>query len=470
MGIENNEYDIPQLVLGDTFYEWMDVTNKSIINKLNLIDSYSVTGGDGISVDISSAGLVEIQLGNSVTKGITFAGDVIFNGTVTKINSTELTVDDFNLVLGAAGGKTDGYIGASGGGGLILNRADGASASLLWSGITPGLGTFNTLGVGCSGAWTTTDYINMTGGVGLKANDDILRFKSGPNATGAGLMITTVATGDIGAGYTYDWKSMKIGHMSTASAAITQGIQFDHDGMVRIYDGVNRKYFSTGLTNHGFTFGQCVRLGAGGTCQLAHGNASEDAEVLGMVSEVINTKEFVVTMNGEVKGDFGLASLGLAGATLLPGTVYFLSGTAGNSGEITNQEPQAAGKIRKPMVLGISGDRGYLFNYIGCKIAPEVDTTAPAMRRISIQGSNGAKLSGNSDTECFRTNTGVFGVTHAFGDTNYSVSIQTGTGAEISLAVLTGKNSDGFTFEVRARDDGAVSDANTEIIIAKDVS
>ena len=323
--------------------------------------------------------------------------------------------------------------------------------------------------MGCSGNWTTTDHINMTGGVGFKSNDDILRFKSGPNATGAGLMITTVATGDIGAGYTYDWKSMKIGHMSTASAAMTQGIQFDHDGMVRIYDGVNRKYFSTGLTVHGFTFGQCVRLGAGGTCQLAHGNAIEDAEVLGMVSEVINTKEFVVTMHGEVKGDFGLASLGVAGATLLPGTVYFLSGTAGNSGEITNIEPNTSGKIRKPMVLGISGDRGYLFNYIGAKISPEVDTVSPTMRRISITGTDGSKVSGSSDTTSFRTTKGIFGVTHAFGDTNYSVSFAVGTGGTACVGVISGKNSDGFTFELRSVSD-ALADANIEVIIAKDVT
>ena len=472
MGVENNEYQIPNLVLGDTFFEWMDVTNKHLIAKLNSINTYSVTGGDGIGVTQNSSGQAEIGLSNTITKGLTFAGDVIFNGAVTTINSTELTVDDFNIVLGATSGTgvTDGWIGASGGGGIILNRAGSLpDASILWHGITPGASTtFNALGVGCSGAFTITDYINMTGGVGFKANDDILRFKSGPNATGAGLMVTTVATADVGAGYTYDWKSMKIGHMSTASAAITQGIQFDHDGMVRIYDGVNRKYFSSGATAHGFTFGQCVRLGAGGTCQLAHGNAIADAEVLGIVSEVINTKEFVVTMQGEIKGDFGTA-LGLAGATLAPGTVYFLSGTAGNSGEITNQEPTTSGKIRKPMVLGVTGDRGYLFNYIGAKIAPEVDTVAPTMRRISIQGSDGAKVSGSSDTTSFRSAKGIFGVTHAFGDTNYSVSFAVGTGGTACVGVMSGKNTDGFTFELRSVSD-ALADANIEIIIAKDVS
>ena len=137
MGVENNEYQIPPLVLGDTFYEWMDVTNKSLINKLNSIDSYSVTGGDGISCNVNSSGLVELSISNNITGGITFQGDVIFNGTTTTINATELTIDDFNLVLGATlGGVTDGYIGASGGGGIILKRSSGVSASLLWSGLT----------------------------------------------------------------------------------------------------------------------------------------------------------------------------------------------------------------------------------------------------------------------------------------------------------------------------------------------
>ena len=72
MGVEVNTYQIPPLVLGDTFYEWMNVTNTSIISKLNNIEAYSVTGGDGVSCDVNSSGLVELQIGATITKGITF--------------------------------------------------------------------------------------------------------------------------------------------------------------------------------------------------------------------------------------------------------------------------------------------------------------------------------------------------------------------------------------------------------------
>ena len=473
MGVEDNTYQIPNLVLGDTFYEWMNVTNSSIIAKLNNISTYSVVGGDGISANVNSSGLVEIEIAPIITKGITFAGDVIFDGTVTTINSTNLTIDDYNIVLGDTDdgtGTADANIDSGGGGGIMLKRVHGPTASILWGGITTGNASLslNALGIGCSGAWTTTDYISMTGGVGLKSNDDILRFKSGANATGSGLMISTVATADApnsGTAVFYDQKSMKIGHMSTASAAITSGIQFDEDGMVRIYDGVNKKLFT--YTNHGFTFGQCVRLGAGGTCQLAHGNAIEDAEVLGMVSEVLNNNEFVVTMQGEVRGDFGSA-LGVPGSVLSPGTIYFLSGTAGNSGEITNQEPAAAGKIRKPMLLGFGATSGYVFSYVGAKIAPEVDTIAPTVRRVSMN-SSGSKLSGSSDITCDRNAQGMFSITHNFNTTQYSINVTTNLGSTHGVVAIKDKDTNGCTFDIRQLD-GTPLDVGSEVILAKDVT
>ncbi len=470
MGVENNEYQIPKLVLGDTFNEWLNVSNQSIIEKLNKLSTYSATGGDGIEVATSSAGVASISLASTVPNGVTFSGNVVFDGTVTTVNSTELTVDDFNIVLGASGsGKTDGYIGASGGGGIMLMRSAGDTASFLWKGLTAGLATgFNPLGVGCSGAWTCTDYINLTGGVGLKANDDILRFKSGANATGSGLMVETVATADAPHGGTatvYDSKSMKIGHMSTASASMTQGIHFDEDGMVRIYDGVNKKLFTH--TSHGFTFGQSVRLGAGGTCQLAHANAIEDAEVLGVVSEVLNANQFVVTMHGEVRGEFSRA-LGVTGATLAAGSVYFLSGTAGNSGEVTNQEPQAAGKIRKPMLLGFGATSGYVFQYVGAKIAPETDSIAPTMRRINI-ASGGGKDNGSTDLTCHKVSTGKYGITHGFNSTGYSLTVTPVGGGTVMYGNIHTKGSNYVTLEVYNGGNALVDNA-VEVILAKDVT
>ena len=59
MGVETNTYQIPDLVLSDTFYEWFTTTNNEIIEKLNLLKIYDVgsvtisgqgsVAGDGIS-------------------------------------------------------------------------------------------------------------------------------------------------------------------------------------------------------------------------------------------------------------------------------------------------------------------------------------------------------------------------------------------------------------------------------------
>jgi len=472
MGVETNTYQIPNLVLGDTFHEWLTVSNNSIIAKLNNISTYAVTAGTGIDVSQSTSGLATVSIAKTIPHGITFTGNVVFNGSVTTVNSTNLTIDDYNIVLGDVengNGTADVHIDSGGGGGVILKRKDGADASFLWGGITTGSGslTFNTLGVGCSGAWTCTDYINLTGGVGLKSTDDTLRFKSGVNATGAGLMVSTVATAGI-MGQSYSQKAMKIGHMSTASAAITQGIYFDEDGLVRIYDGVNKKLFTH--ASHGFTFGMCVRLN-GLTCQPAHGNSEADAEVLGIISEVPNANQFVVTMQGEIRGDFsnglGVAS-GAAGSTLAPGGVYFLSGTQGNSGEVTNQEPATAGKIRKPMLIGFGPTAGYVLSYVGAKIAPEVDTMAPMMRRISI-ASDGSKDSGNSDLTSHSPSTGVYGITHDFATAEYSVSIAPVAGSNAMFANVNTKSNNYVTINVYNGSNTLTANA-IEVILAKAVN
>jgi len=479
MGVEVNTYQIPPLVLGDTFYEWMNVTNTSIISKLNNIEAYSVTGGDGVSCDVNSSGLVELQIGATITKGITFSGPVVFDNSVTTINATNLTVDDYNLMLGhidSGTGTADGNINALGGGGIIVKRLTGTpNATLLWSGLTSASGdpTLTNHGLGCSGEWTTTDYINLPVGVGLKSDEDILRFRTGTNATGSGFM-ATVATGPAsGTSVTYNSSSMRLGHHatgSTGSAGLTYGIHLDEDGMVRIYDGVNKKLFKQ--TAHGLTFGNVVRLNSSGNCQFAHGNSKEDAEVFGIVSESIDANHFVVTMHGEIRGDFGTA-MGNAGAGLTAGTVYFLNTNTGNSGEITHTEVTTAGKIRKPMVIGLGASAGYVLQYIGAKIAPEVDTVAPYLRRITV-GPTGLKVSGSSDINCVKHNTGLYGVTHGFAGTSYSISIlglcaDADSGGPMVAGIID-KGNNGFTFEMRKRSGGSRFDTTSEVILAKDTS
>ena len=78
-------YQIPELGANTTFYDWYVKENDEIIAKLNLMSVFSATGGDGILATTDSAGLVTISIGGTsgvITTGLTFDGDVSFNGNI----------------------------------------------------------------------------------------------------------------------------------------------------------------------------------------------------------------------------------------------------------------------------------------------------------------------------------------------------------------------------------------------------
>ena len=100
-GPHNSGYQIPEMVVSDTFHDWFQVTNQEIINKLNRMELYTLGSSmDGILGITNSAGEVKFEISDHIDKGITFEGDVKFNGTVTRMNSTDFSVDDYNIVLG----------------------------------------------------------------------------------------------------------------------------------------------------------------------------------------------------------------------------------------------------------------------------------------------------------------------------------------------------------------------------------
>jgi hypothetical protein len=65
-----------------TFYDWWQKENDEIIEKLNQLRVFSATGGAGIFASTDNNGLLTISLGGSegITQGLTFSGDVQFNG------------------------------------------------------------------------------------------------------------------------------------------------------------------------------------------------------------------------------------------------------------------------------------------------------------------------------------------------------------------------------------------------------
>lgn len=105
-------------------------------------------------------------------------------------------------------------------------------------------------------------------------------------------------------------------------------------------------------TGHGLSAGDVIRFNGSGYV-LAQADSAENAEVVGIVSEVTDADHFTLQMGGSVSGLSGLTA----------GTVYFLS--ASSAGALTATEPTTIGYASKPLLIADSTTSGYLFNWRG---------------------------------------------------------------------------------------------------------
>jgi len=121
----------------------------------------------------------------------------------------------------------------------------------------------------------------------------------------------------------------------------------------------NTSYKITGITSgtSGYTFGSVVRINSSGYT-AANANTADSAEVIGVLS-ARNASYSVVTVLGKIDGDF----FEVAGSTLSPGCVYFLSGTT--NGFITTTEPTTMGYVSKPVIVGLGATSGVVVQYRG---------------------------------------------------------------------------------------------------------
>jgi len=106
---------------------------------------------------------------------LTLSGDLTVNGTTTTINSTEITIDDKNLVLGAVATPSDA--GADGGGITLKGATD---KTLNW--------------IDATDSWTSSEHLNLASGKELKiAGTSVLSGSTlGSGVTGSSL--TSVGT------------------------------------------------------------------------------------------------------------------------------------------------------------------------------------------------------------------------------------------------------------------------------------
>ena len=142
--------------------------------------------------------------------------------------------------------------------------------------------------------------------------------------------------------------------------------------------------------SHGFTAGDVIRSMSGttGAFQKAQADNAENAEALGVVSDVGGVNSFTVIYGGEINTS-GLTGFG-------QGDVLFLSSTS--AGQLTTSAPTLPGQVIKPVVVmtdtnNSTTNEGLVINYVGQVIggdaAVEVSNLQPVGTIIPWGGVTG---------------------------------------------------------------------------------
>jgi hypothetical protein len=121
-----------------------------------LISVISDETGTGALVFANTPTLVTPNIGAATGTSLVLSGDLTVNGTTTTINSTEITIDDKNLVLGSVATPSDA--GADGGGITLKGATD---KTINW--------------VDATDAWTFSEHVNLASGKEFKVNGTSLK-------------------------------------------------------------------------------------------------------------------------------------------------------------------------------------------------------------------------------------------------------------------------------------------------------
>jgi hypothetical protein len=154
--------------------------------------------GTGALVFADTPTLVTPNIGAATGTSLVLSGDLTVNGTTTTINSTEITIDDKNLVLGSVESPSDA--GADGGGLTLKGATDK---------------TFNW--VDATDSWTSSEHINLASGKVLKV-------------AGTQVLSATEYTGNAATVTNGVYTSSKISALAATSSAELAGVISDETG------------------------------------------------------------------------------------------------------------------------------------------------------------------------------------------------------------------------------------------------
>jgi len=372
-GPDVNTYQIPEVALGDTFNTWRDITNTSVY-KLNKLKFYEGISSGSISVTTSTGGTASIALLETISTGHTFSGNINFGGVVTfnastvTMNANTVTIDDYNIVLGDTAGASDTNINTAGGGGIILNRTSGASAEWLWQ---P-----NQIH-GVTGVWRANSHIGFSGatsglypadGGTLPVHGLAIRLDGGAT-TDHGFAVSLTNSGVAGATSN---RAIQFSRYSPTGATVfmevLNGTTYGAQPVVSIYGGVNKKIVSQA---HSFSFGTPLYL-YNTTYTAAQASSSITAEVVGLVSRIIDSNNFEITFLGEIFGNF--SNVTEDGSALNPGSVYYLSPFT--AGKISTSSPIAPSQVHKALFIATSSTSAVVYPFTGGVLSSPTNITS----------------------------------------------------------------------------------------------
>ena len=243
--------------------------------------------------------------------------------------------------------------------------------------------TVNFVGAGV----TVTDVLGVAtvtipggGGSSLEVEENGVSIETGVdtiNFTGAGVTVTNPSPGQV---------DVAISGGGGSGSAVQQTIN---------------------QTAHGFVVGNVIRSsGTAGQYTKSQANSTANAEVVGIVTQVIDVDNFVVTTEGYFTSGVPVASAG---------TIMFLSDSV--AGAITPTEPVAVTSVSKPVVTIItSGSIGYFHNYRG-----QENQTTPASTSLFTVNSDENDTEWHTNQVINPTGVSPFGPwTYSFTPTSYA--------------------------------------------------
>lgn len=139
------------------------------------------------------------------------------------------------------------------------------------------------------------------------------------------------------------------GGLTDQFLAKNTGADYDTKWVYPFSGYVGRRIFQI---SHGFTVGQVVYFNSL-IYSLSKADNSNNAEVVGMILQIVDSGTFILCTEGYVSGLTGLS----------PGLIYFLSPIIG--GALASVQPTAVGQVSKPIFTADSPTSGYFHNYRG---------------------------------------------------------------------------------------------------------